>query len=143
MISAWFPDSMDVPNPMAGISAARTESFGMDCGMQWIFGRIYGEQGSDRQSAQTSVSRTVNGSLKSLRRLESVTNMPSGFPYKVVIGLTLIISMDTFVQLAWKVAATSLPETLSLDAIVTLLQQPVFLVVIGFMLCQLFIWLMV
>lgn len=71
--------------------------------------------------------------------------MPSsaGFPYKVAIGLTLIIGMDTFVQLFWKMAAISLPEIPSWDAIGTALQQPLFLLVIGLMLCQLFIWLMV
>jgi len=69
--------------------------------------------------------------------------MRSDFPYKVVIGLALIISMDTFVQLFWKLAAVSLPETPSWEAVITLLQQPTFLMVIGCMLCQLFIWLMV
>ena len=67
--------------------------------------------------------------------------MPSGFPYKLTIGLALIIGMDTFVQLFWKIAAVSLPETW--DAIGAALQQPLFLLVIGMMLCQLFIWLMV
>jgi len=71
--------------------------------------------------------------------------MPSsaGFPYKVAIGLALIIGMDTFVQLFWKIAAVTLPETPSWQAIVALLHQPYFLLVIGLMLCQLFIWLMV
>ena len=71
--------------------------------------------------------------------------MPSsaGFPYKVAIGLTLIIAMDTFVQLFWKMAAVTLPETPSLEAIETVLHQPLFLLVIGLMVCQLFIWLSV
>jgi len=71
--------------------------------------------------------------------------MPSslGFPYKVAIGLALIIGMDTFVQLIWKVAALSLPETPSLDAIGAVINQPLFLVVAGLMICQLFIWLSV
>ena len=71
--------------------------------------------------------------------------MPSsaGFPYKVVVGLALIISMDTVVQLLWKMAALSLPETPSLDTIDAVLQQPLFLLVIGMMICQLVIWLMV
>jgi drug/metabolite transporter (DMT)-like permease len=66
-----------------------------------------------------------------------------GSPYKVATGLALIISMDTVVQLLWKMAAVSLPETPSLEIIDTVLQQPLFPVVIGLMLCQLFIWLMV
>ena len=71
--------------------------------------------------------------------------MPSsaGFPYKLIFGLALIISMDTFVQLFWKIAAVTLPETPSWDAVEMLLQHPMFLLVIGLMLCQLFIWLMV
>ena len=70
--------------------------------------------------------------------------MPSSSgPYKVAIGLALIISMDTFVQLFWKIAAVSLPETPSWEAVETLLHNPLFLLVIGMMLCQLFIWLMV
>jgi drug/metabolite transporter (DMT)-like permease len=68
---------------------------------------------------------------------------PAGFPYKVIVGLALIISMDTVVQLIWKMAALSLPETPSLDTIEAVLQQPLFLLVIGMMLCQLMIWLMV
>jgi drug/metabolite transporter (DMT)-like permease len=67
----------------------------------------------------------------------------AGFPYKVVIGIALIISMDTFVQLFWKMAAVTLPETPSLETIEVVLQQPLFLLVIGMMLCQLAIWLMV
>ena len=71
--------------------------------------------------------------------------MPSstGFPYKVTIGLALIIGMDTFVQLFWKMAAVSLPETPSRQILDALLQQPLFLLVVGLMLCQLFVWLMV
>jgi drug/metabolite transporter (DMT)-like permease len=70
--------------------------------------------------------------------------MPSSSgPYKVAFGLALIISMDTFVQLFWKMAAVTLPETPSWQAIEMLLHQPPFLLVIGMMLCQLFIWLMV
>jgi uncharacterized membrane protein len=67
----------------------------------------------------------------------------AGFPYKVVIGLALSIGMDTFVQLIWKMAAVSLPDTPSLAAIDAALSQPLFLVVIGLMICQLFIWLAV
>ena len=70
--------------------------------------------------------------------------MPSSSgPYKVAIGLALIISMDTFVQLFWKMAAVSLPEIPSWEAVETMLQNPLFLLVIGMMFCQLFIWLMV
>jgi uncharacterized membrane protein len=67
----------------------------------------------------------------------------AGFPYKLVIGLSLIIGMDTFVQLIWKMAALSLPETPSFDAVLAILQEPQFLFVIGLMLCQLTLWLMV
>jgi drug/metabolite transporter (DMT)-like permease len=67
----------------------------------------------------------------------------AGFPYKVAIGLTLIVTMDTFVQLFWKMAAVTLPETPSLESIEAVLNQPLFLLVIGLMICQLFIWLKV
>jgi drug/metabolite transporter (DMT)-like permease len=67
----------------------------------------------------------------------------AGFPYKVAIGLALIVTMDTFVQLLWKIAAVTLPETPSLQSIEAVLQQPLFLLVIGLMTCQLFIWLSV
>ena len=70
-------------------------------------------------------------------------SLPAGFPYKVVFGLALIIGMDTFVQLLWKMAAVTLPETPSWQTIEVLLHQPLFLVVIGMMLCQLFVWLIV
>ena len=71
--------------------------------------------------------------------------MPSsaGFPYKVTFGLALIIGMDTFVQLFWKMAVVSLPEIPSWQTVEALLHQPLFLLVIGLMLCQLFVWLMV
>ena len=72
-----------------------------------------------------------------------MTRMPSCFPFKLTIGLALIIGMDTFVQLFWKMAAVTLPETLSWQAIEAALQQPLFLLVIGLMVVQLFIWLMV
>ncbi len=67
----------------------------------------------------------------------------AGFPFKVAIGLALIIAMDTFVQLFWKMAAVTLPETPSLEAVGLAFEQPLFLLVVGLMICQLFIWLMV
>jgi drug/metabolite transporter (DMT)-like permease len=67
----------------------------------------------------------------------------AGFPYKVAIGLALIIAMDTFVQLFWKIAAVTLPEMPSWEAVEMALNQPLFLLVIGLMTCQLFIWLSV
>jgi drug/metabolite transporter (DMT)-like permease len=71
--------------------------------------------------------------------------MPSsaGFPYKLTIGLAVIIAMDTFVQLFWKMAAVTLPETPSLEGVSMALHQPLFLLVVGLMISQLFIWLMV
>ncbi len=71
--------------------------------------------------------------------------MPSftSFPYKVTIGLALIIAMDTFVQLFWKMAAVTLPETQSLEGVNLAFHQPLFLLVVGLMILQLFIWLMV
>jgi drug/metabolite transporter (DMT)-like permease len=68
---------------------------------------------------------------------------PVGFPYKVTIGLALIIAMDTFVQLFWKMAAVTLPETPSLEGVEMAFGQPLFLLVVGLMICQLFVWLMV
>lgn len=65
------------------------------------------------------------------------------FPYKVAIGLALIIAMDTFVQLFWRMAAITLPETPSLEGVEMAFHQPLFLLVVGLMICQLIIWLMV
>ena len=67
----------------------------------------------------------------------------AGFPYKVVIGLAMIVGMDTFVQLFWKMAAVTLPETPSWEGVDLALHQPLFLLVIGLMICQLVIWLKV
>jgi drug/metabolite transporter (DMT)-like permease len=71
--------------------------------------------------------------------------MPSnpGFPYRLVLGLALTIVIDTFVQLLWKTAALSLPETPSLEVIDAVIGQPLFIVVIALMFCQLFNWLSV
>lgn len=69
--------------------------------------------------------------------------MSSGFPYKVAIGLALIIAMDTVVQLVWKMAADSLPDIPLQDLFAVLLDQPLFFLVAGMMICQLFIWLAV
>jgi hypothetical protein len=70
------------------------------------------------------------------------SSMPpsTGFPYKVAIGLALIIAMDTFVQLFWKMAAVTLPETPSMGGVggppTTVSPR------VGLMIC-LFIWLIV
>lgn len=71
--------------------------------------------------------------------------MPSaaGFPYKLTFGLALTIVIDTVVQLAWRVAAQGLPETPSLEVVEAVLAQPLFLLVITLMICQLFNWLQV
>jgi drug/metabolite transporter (DMT)-like permease len=66
-----------------------------------------------------------------------------GFPFKLAFGLTLTIAIDTVVQLVWRVAAQDLPETLSWEVATAVLAQPLFLVVIGLMICQLFNWLAV
>jgi drug/metabolite transporter (DMT)-like permease len=47
------------------------------------------------------------------------------------------------VQLAWKMAADTLPAVPSREAIELVLNQPLFALVIGLMICQLFIWLWV
>jgi drug/metabolite transporter (DMT)-like permease len=67
----------------------------------------------------------------------------AGFSYKVVIGLALIVALDTVVQLAWKVGADTLPETPSWEVIDIVLREPMFFVVGLLMLFQLFIWLAV
>jgi drug/metabolite transporter (DMT)-like permease len=71
--------------------------------------------------------------------------MPSsaGFPYKLMFGLALTIAIDTVVQLAWRVAAQDLPETPSWEVVEAVLGQPLFLLVVTLMLCQLFNWLQV
>jgi drug/metabolite transporter (DMT)-like permease len=71
--------------------------------------------------------------------------MPSsaGFPYKLTLGLALTVIIDTVVQLIWKTAADTLPATPSWESIEGVFQQPLFLLVAGLMLCQLFNWLAV
>jgi len=67
----------------------------------------------------------------------------TGFPYKLTFGLALTIVIDTVVQLAWRIAAQDLPETPSWDVVGVVLGQPLFLLVVMLMLCQLFNWLQV
>jgi drug/metabolite transporter (DMT)-like permease len=70
-------------------------------------------------------------------------SVSAGFPYRVSVGLALIIGLDTVVQLAWKLAADTLPLVPSREVFELVLGQPLFALVIGLMVCQLFIWLWV
>jgi drug/metabolite transporter (DMT)-like permease len=67
----------------------------------------------------------------------------AGFPYKLTFGLALTIAIDTVVQLIWKTAADTLPAAPSWESIEAIFNQPLFLVVITLMTCQLFNWLAV
>jgi drug/metabolite transporter (DMT)-like permease len=66
-----------------------------------------------------------------------------GFPYKLAIGLALMVVIDTVIQSVWKVAASELPEIPSWAVVPAVLQQPLFLLIGALMFCQLFNWLRV
>jgi drug/metabolite transporter (DMT)-like permease len=65
----------------------------------------------------------------------------AGFPYRLVFGLALTVAIDTVVQLIWKTAANTLPDTFSPASIEAVFHEPLFLLVVGMMVCQLFNWL--
>lgn len=63
---------------------------------------------------------------------------------KLAMGLGLVVALDTAGQLLWKYAASSLPDWQSpWQAIQAVLHQPLFLLVVGVLLLQLFNWLKV
>lgn len=63
---------------------------------------------------------------------------------RLTIGLTIAIALDTVVQLSWKSAVTEIPDVATPWATIeATLTQPMFLVVIGLLLCQLVNWLQV
>lgn len=65
-------------------------------------------------------------------------------PPRLVIGLAAAILIDTAVQLSWKVAATTLPDTMTAAAIVSaVLHKPVFIALLALLICQLVNWLKV
>ena len=68
----------------------------------------------------------------------------SRIPLKLVLGLTLAITLDTAVQLLWKIAVGGLPvdQTLAATALAGL-HQPIFLVVGGLLAGQMVNWLTV
>ena len=62
----------------------------------------------------------------------------------LAIGLALAIFLDTAGQLLWKFSVASLPHTSGLwPAAEAVLRQPLFFVLAGIFLCQLFNWLKV
>ena len=68
----------------------------------------------------------------------------------LTIGLAIAIALDTIVQLSWKTAVAEIPDVAtSWDAVTpwaaaeATLSQPMFLIVIGLLLCQLVNWLQV
>ena len=62
----------------------------------------------------------------------------------LTIGLAIAIALDTIVQLSWKSAVSDIPDAASPWAmVVSTLSQPMFLIVIGLLLCQLVNWLQV
>ena len=67
-----------------------------------------------------------------------------GIPLRLVFGLALAIILDTFVQLTWKVAVSTLPSLTSLwDFLGAILHRPIFLLVAALQVGQLFNWLKV
>ncbi len=61
---------------------------------------------------------------------------------KLAIGLGLVVVLDTAGQLLWKFAVGNLPDWQSpWQAVDTILHQPLFLLVVGVLLLQLFNWL--
>lgn len=63
---------------------------------------------------------------------------------RLAIGLALAVAFDTAVQFFSKSAVISLPDGLTLvAAIKAVLAEPIFLVVLGLMVCQLVNWLQV
>jgi drug/metabolite transporter (DMT)-like permease len=62
----------------------------------------------------------------------------------LTIGLAIAIALDTIVQLSWKSAVSDIPVAATPWAmVVATLSQPMFLIVIGLLLCQLVNWLQV
>lgn len=69
---------------------------------------------------------------------------------RLTIGLAVAIALDTVVQLFWKAAVSEIPDIVTTWDVVTpwatveaTLAQPMFLVVVGLLLCQLVNWLQV
>ncbi len=63
---------------------------------------------------------------------------------RLTFGLAIAIALDTIVQLSWKTAVSEIPDVATPWAMVeATLSQPMFLVVIGLLLCQLVNWLQV
>ncbi|MBF0425475.1 MAG: EamA family transporter [Magnetococcales bacterium] len=61
---------------------------------------------------------------------------------RLVFGFGLVIALDTAAQLLWKLAVVRLPEASDLVSLaLALLTQPLFFVVLGLFLLQLFNWL--
>jgi drug/metabolite transporter (DMT)-like permease len=60
----------------------------------------------------------------------------------LTIGLAIAIALDTVVQLSWKSAVSEIPDVATPWATIeATLTQPMFLVVVGLLLCQLANWL--
>ncbi|HTH16984.1 MAG TPA: EamA family transporter [Magnetospirillum sp.] len=65
-------------------------------------------------------------------------------PLKVILGLAAAIVLDTITQLAWKEAVGGLGEVSGIIAVtLTALHNPLFLGVVGLMLCQFLNWMLV
>ena len=71
-------------------------------------------------------------------------------PLRLTIGLAIAIALDTIVQLSWKSAVSEIPNVATAWDVVTpwasveaTLSQPMFLIVVGLLLCQLVNWLQV
>ena len=68
----------------------------------------------------------------------------SRIPFRLAVGLTLAVVLDTVTQLCWKAAAVEIPAAASpWITVVAALNEPLFLVLIALLLCQLVNWLQV
>jgi drug/metabolite transporter (DMT)-like permease len=65
-------------------------------------------------------------------------------PIRLVIGLAVAIALDTGLQLVWKTGIAGLPDTSSAwEMLVAIARNPIFILVVVFMLAQLVNWLKV
>jgi len=65
-------------------------------------------------------------------------------PLRLVIGLAVAIALDTGLQLVWKTGIAELPDTSSVwETLVAIALNPIFILVVVFMLAQLVNWLKV
>jgi drug/metabolite transporter (DMT)-like permease len=66
------------------------------------------------------------------------------FPGRLVFGLAVAIALDTALQLVWKTGIAAIPDTASVwETLVAIALNPIFILVVVFMVAQLVNWLKV